>query len=153
MDKNIKRLAEIKSHRAWCITVIEYISEVDNSAAYMLSNFKAIVEATYKRRNLGGLKILKKDLAEMVGDLSSYHQSVLSKLIIMSTNEPLVDLRKEAECIVLKGYIDNDDDYRFLNNFLDYLIEDNDTKEIRKINQILDQYYDSLKPNTENTKN
>ena len=152
MDKKIKKLAEIKALRTWCITVIEYIIQVDNSAAEVLSQFKAIVKSTYERRSLAGLKTIKKDLAEMVGDLSSDQQSELSQLLILSTNEPLVDLRKEAECIMSKGYIDNDDDYRFLNNFTDSQLEDGDTEEIGTINQILDQYYNSLKPDTGNTK-
>lgn len=145
MDKNEKKLAELHSLRAWCVTVIDYVINIDRSSAALLSQFKAVVNSSFDRKNLKGLKTIKKDLNEIIGDLSPAQKGELSKLLELDSNESLENISEKARAIIDTGNIDNDDDYRFLNSYIDYLLENNITEEVESINKILLQYIETLK--------
>lgn len=145
MTKEQKKIAELNSLRAWCMTVIEYAMKVDSSSSPMMLQFKAIVDSTFERKNLKGLKTLKSDLRELFGDLSVSQREELSNLLALESTDSVTDLSQKAESILSKRSIDNEDDYRFLNNYIDYLLENNMTEEIEPINKILLQYIESLK--------
>lgn len=144
MNKNEKKLAELHSLRAWCMTVIEYVIKIDKSSSPLLTQFKVVVDSSFDKKNLKGLDTIKKDLSELLGDLSVSQRRELSGLLTLNSNDPLLDFSKKAERIFLKGCVDNEDDYRFLNRYIDYLLEHDTTEDIDKINKILLQYLETL---------
>lgn len=122
------------------MTVIEYIIEADDSSSPLVSQFRDVVDTSFDRKNLKGLKTIKRDLNELIGDLSENQKNELSSLLVLSLNETLDDVNEKAECIISKGYVDNEDDYRFLNGYIDYLLDNDSTDRIGEINRILLQY-------------
>ncbi|TDP01236.1 hypothetical protein [Marinomonas balearica] len=147
MTKEQKKLAELNSIRSWCMTVIEYAIKVDSSSSPVMNQFKSIVDSTFEMKNLKGLKTLKSDLRELFGDLSVSQREELSNLLALESTDSVTDLSQKAESILSKGSIGNEDDYRFLSNYIDYLLENNTTEKIESINKILLQYVRHLNKN------
>lgn len=145
MDKNEKKLAELHSLRAWCMTVIEYAMKIDPASSPLMFKFKVAVDSSFYKRNMKALKTIKRDLSELIGDLSVAQRKELSERLHIEPNDPMTDLNKKTECILSKGHIDNEDDYRFLVFYIDYLLEVDATEGIPRINEILLRYLNGNK--------
>lgn len=142
MGKSDRKLLELHALRAWCITVVEYIIEVDESSAYLIRQFREVVDNTFEKNNLRGLKIIKKDLQEFVGDLSVDQRKKLAEILAIDENYPLEDMEKKVKNILGCGYINEDADYRFLNYYISSRLEKDSMNEdeVSKINTILLNY-------------
>lgn len=140
IDKVAKKQAELHFHRAWCVTVLDYIMSTDRSADVYLSQFKEIVSYCFSKNDLRGLKTIKSDLNELVLELSASQRDELSTLMSLELGHLPMSYEEEVANILARGEVISNREYRLLNNYIDSLLSKNCMGEIERINEILLNY-------------
>jgi hypothetical protein len=64
----IAQLAELNRLRLACIAILDFVVARGNLAEFA-SEFRKVVEEAYEKRSLKGLRIIRRDFQEWIGDL------------------------------------------------------------------------------------
>lgn len=125
----------------WCSTTIEFFLKKEPDFVFM-KDLKEIVLSLKERKNIKGLKSIKKELeSEFVVELSVLDYSELEILLNHSHQQLKLDISSEVKNVIERGYIFSDDEYTMLSNN----VGSSDGDNIEMINEMLIDYYKNKK--------
>lgn len=135
------RLAEATQLRDWCLAILCFISELAPSSPFFAQAQQGI-EAAFEKRDVRGLRIAAKDLAEWTRDLPVDQQAKLEQILVSRFGRGLrAEAEKnqhELERILRRGTIENEDEFRLLSSRADEIHADKSKAgELEQINRLL----------------
>lgn len=134
------RAAELLRLRDWCLTVIQYLRELEPELDPERS-FEASYEAGYQMGNLRGFRAAARDLLEMVVNRSAAEQQVLdsrlrSKLGV-GLERDVGGVKDDVEAALKRGRVANDREFRALRARLELIDRKRDREEAERIEALL----------------
>lgn len=132
---------ELAQLRDWSVAIVRFIAGVSEPAPLFNQMEEAISQA-FERRDLRGLRMVSRDVAEWATDLSPQHQQQLDELLTSELGRGLTDERKDTQKeivrILKRGQIDNEDECRLLMARADEIYADGARRtELEEINKLL----------------
>ncbi len=146
MVKNItvKQQQELEHIKDWCITIIDFIIK-KGGVPIVMTEIKRVVNNSYAKKNLRGLRTCSKDLNEWAKGFSDSDVSELNILLTEKCGENLTNETKKTsgkiKQIIKRGKINNENEYRTLLSKVDEIYDDNRKKnEVEALNKLLIEY-------------
>jgi hypothetical protein len=138
------RPEELLQLRDWCTAIVRYIASLSAPEPLFVGMEEAIDRA-FERRDLRGLRMVARDLAEWASDLSPEHQEQLDGQLLAQLGRGLRDARQDAQNevsrILRRGQIDTADECRLLMSRADEIYADDSKRaELERINALLAAY-------------
>lgn len=129
--------------RDWCTAIVRFMASV--SAPAPLFREMEAIERAFERRDLRGLRMVARDLAEWASDLSPEHQEQLDGQLLAQLGRGLRGARQDAQNevsrILRRGQIDTADECRLLMSRADEIYADDSKRaELERINALLAAY-------------
>lgn len=129
--------------RDWCLYVLRFLNKV--SPAEIFSQMMDVVEETFNKKDLRGLQMLERDIAENARALPNQAKKELDELLVAEIGWGLSALsnkeHQKVAKVLRRGAIESDEEYRILSDRADAIFDDT-TKatELREINALLASY-------------
>lgn len=130
--------------RDWCTAIVRFMASVSEPAP-LFREMEEAIERAFERRDLRGLRMIARDVAEWASDLSPEHQEQLDEQLLAQLGRGLRDARqdtqKEVSRILRRGQIDTADECRLLMSRADEIYGDDSKRaELERINALLVAY-------------
>jgi hypothetical protein len=139
------RSVELTGIRDWCIAIIHFMRDL--SPSDLFDQTEEVINATYQRGDLRGLKTVSKDVNEWVGGLSRKDRQKLNQLLQSRFGKTLREdalSRNEVSGILRRGRISDEHEYQLLVSRSDEIYADDSKKdELERINSLLVEYQES----------
>ena len=140
---NQNKLEELIFLKEWNETIVKFfvLKSKDNS----LEIFHQIINETFNKSDLKGMRMIYKDLNEGINDLSLIEFNELNQLLSQKFGTDLTECNNKnltkIKQIVKKGNINNDEEYRLiLNRVEEIYADDNQKEETEILNMLLTNY-------------
>lgn len=142
--RSASRPEELLQLRDWCTAIVRFMASVSDSAL-LFGEMEEAIERAFERRDLRGLRMVARDLAEWAGDLSPERQEQLDEQLLAQLGRGLRNARQDAQNeisrILRRGQIDTADECRLLMSRADEIYADDSKRaELERINALLVAY-------------
>lgn len=141
---NEDQLKELDQLKEWCSTVIKFILENGPAGNTMLMQYEAVINSSYQKKDIRGLRMVAKDTKEWAKGLIESDKNKLNEILESKFGSGLngeVD-KKNVTQILKKGKIITEDEYRLLLNRVEEIHTDPSKKEeVEMINLLLVEYH------------
>jgi hypothetical protein len=104
----LAQIAELNRLRSACIAILDFVVARGNLTE-IASEFRDVVEEAYNKRNLGGLRTIRRDFQEWVGDLPPSARDELERGLSSIEDQAPVDQLSSA---LGRGRILTEEEYR-----------------------------------------
>ena len=137
---------EVIQWSSWCTIVLDFFVKVEPASATIMNHFKQLLDDAVAKNNLTTILEIKNDLEESFENLTPAQKKNLLKTLSQEKPFSFEDREEKAEIILQKGSIHTNSDYRFLDDYVSYLLEKEPVNEdeIKKINDILIQFHKTI---------
>lgn len=144
-----KKITEMSFIKDWCLVIMDFLEEVyptdETSEA-----FRQIINDASDKGDIRGLRILYNDVNEMVHGISKSNLVVLNRKLNIKFGMDLDTVKKDNMVrireILQKGYLESDDEYRFVSSMIDEIYIDGCRKDkIDAIYKLMDDYEERKK--------
>ncbi len=133
----------------WCLEIMNFFSEVypmDETPGV----FRQIINDASDKGDIRGLRILYNDVNEMAHGVSKSNLVVLNRKLNIKFGMGLDTVKKDNMVrireILQKGYLESDDEYRFVSALIDEIYIDGCRKDkIDAIYKLMDDYEECKK--------
>ena len=140
---NQKKIEELTFLKEWNETIIKFfiLKSKDNS----LEVFHQIINETFNKSDLRGMRMIYKDLNEGTNDLPLIEFNESNQLLSQKFGTDLTECNiknlTKIKQIVKKGNINNDEEYRLILNRVEEIYADNNQKDQTEIlNMLITNY-------------
>ena len=142
MVNEIEKMAELRSIKNWCVTVLEFIKkkEVDESSVFIWNRMIENVNNIYSEKKLTSMRMMKRDVADFFHDFNPKEKEEITNLLGEHKDFYLEEERRKVSIIIDRKKIDNDMEFQFLNQYIDYLLDEKKPEQIEVINALLSEY-------------
>ena len=159
MKKKSEYLSEMEYIKDWCITVIDFqleINETVNDLKEQYESLKLFLTNNFNSKNKNiqrGFKEMYRDFNEEVGYWPDNMKGNLNDILYSKFGETISRIHKEKEKeikkIIKKGKINNDDEFRMIDEKINEICQTNaNSLELNKLNHLLLMYEQN--PNSSN---
>lgn len=134
---------EARRLRDWCVAIVKFMGEA--SPSELLGQTESAINYAFERRDLRGLRVVSKDIAQWVQGMTSKDQERLDDVLRTQFGRGLLEntceVRKEIARVLTRGSIANEAEYRLLADRVDDIYADKSSRrELEKINAVLAAY-------------
>ncbi len=151
MNKKVSqtKLIEMSFIKDWCLEIMNFFSEVypmDETPGV----FRQIINDASDKGDIRGLRILYNDVNEMAHGVSKSNLVVLNRKLNIKFGMDLDTVKKDNMVrireMLQKGYLESDDEYRFVSSMIDEIYIDGRRKDkIDAIYKLMDDYEERKK--------
>jgi len=144
-----KKITEMSFIKDWSLEIMDFLEEVyptdETSEA-----FRQIINDASDKGDISGLRILYNDVNEMAHGVSKSNLVVLNRKLNIKFGMGLDTVKKDNMVrireILQKGYLESDDEYRFVSALIDEIYIDGCRKDkIDAIYKLMDDYEECKK--------
>lgn len=128
---------ELEQLRVACLAILEYFNP-RGELGELADEFRAAVQGAYMRRDLRGLRSLRRDFQEWLRDLPTEARVELERsLALLNVPAPPSDL----EVALARGRIETEDEYRAVLSRVEDIYDDPAREsDITRLNALLSEY-------------
>ena len=141
------KLKELNFIRDWCGVVLEFMAQKNPLYKDVFLQSKRILEDTYSKRNVTGLKQLHADIKQWAGGLKKSEKEELDTILVAKqeptlSDEKSIDLER-IDKIVQIGVIKTEEEYELVESRANELSQDISAKEedMEILNRLLITYH------------
>ncbi|MFZ6664176.1 hypothetical protein [Peijinzhouia sedimentorum] len=150
MAKKIKedQLKELYYLKEWCSSVVKFILEQSPVGGDMLMQYDIVINSSYQKQDIRGLRMVAKDVMEWAKGLSESDKSKLDEVLESKFGSGLNgEIEKKNVAQILKrGKITTEDEYRLLLNRIEEIHTDpSKNEEVERVNLLLGEYHKKQK--------
>ncbi|MFC2187425.1 hypothetical protein ACFCT7_08915 [Fulvivirgaceae bacterium LMO-SS25] len=150
MAKKIKedQLNELYYLKEWCSSVVKFILEQSPVGGDMLMQYDIVINSSYQKQDIRGLRMVAKDVMEWAKGLSESDKSKLDEVLESKFGSGLNgEIEKKNVAQILKrGKITTEDEYRLLLNRIEEIHTDpSKNEEVERVNLLLGEYHKKQK--------
>lgn len=151
MNKGItqKKITEMAFIKDWYLEIMDFLEEIypTDEAPEV---FRQIIKDASDKGDIRGLRILYNDVNEMAHGISKSNLVVLNRKLNIKFGMDLDTVKKDNMVrireILQKGYLESDDEYRFVSSMIDEIYIDGRRKDkIDAIYKLMDDYEERKK--------
>lgn len=144
-----KKITEMSFIKDWCLEIMDFLEEIyptDETPGV----FRQIINDASDKGDIRGLRILYNDVNEMAHGISKSNLVVLNRKLNIKFGMGLDTVKKDNMVrireILQKGYLESDDEYRFVSSMIDEIYIDGRRKDkIDAIYKLMDDYEERKK--------
>ena len=134
---------ELEHLRSWCLAIIQFMARLSPSNA--LRDAEDVVNSTFERRDLNGLRMMCRDMRQWTKGLSAVDRIKLEGALQSTCGVGLVETSNSEQDalsqILKRGRVDGEEEYRILSDRADDIHEDSSKRsELKRINSLLAAY-------------
>lgn len=134
-------IEEMSQLRDWSVAIARFIGSIPEAAS-LSRQMEEVIHQAFERRDLRGLRMVARDVAEWATDLSPEQQQQLDALLVSRFGRGLKDQRKDVEReiarILRRGQIETEGEYRLLMARVDEIYADESkAEELEQINRLV----------------
>lgn len=144
-----KKITEMAFIKDWCLEIMDFLEEIYPTDETPEA-FRQIIKDASDKGDIRGLRILYNDVNEMAHGISKSNLVVLNRKLNIKFGMDLDTVKKDNMVrireILQKGYLESDDEYRFVSSMIDEIYIDGRRKDkIDAIYKLMDDYEERKK--------
>jgi len=137
---------ELRFMKDWCIVIYDYLNIHKSTNENFYQSFTAIIQKAFDQHDLRGMRMVFNDTNEMARGLPETQLLELNRILEAKFGRSLTDeekeMKKQINKIVKRGKINNDDEFRLLEQSVSELSQEQSySSEIETLNRLLAGYH------------